>query len=96
MRRISSSTDPFSRNSPENQPDESARSCAPNSGRKIAASRGNLPPASMPQKPAARASAKQVSSGVSPPNSGMSSLLQPIGATPSRTLDCLCWIVTPI
>src|SRR5215471_11895174 len=39
----------------------------------------------MPSKPACRASARQVSSGVSPPNSGMSSLLHPIGLTPRRT-----------
>src|SRR5260370_25974563 len=39
----------------------------------------------MPENPARRASARQVSSGVSPPNSGRSSLLQPIGLTPRRT-----------
>ena len=39
----------------------------------------------IPSYPAARASARQLSSGVSPPNSGKSSLLQPMGLMPSRT-----------
>src|SRR5215831_17664312 len=39
----------------------------------------------MPSKPASRASARQVSSGMSSPNSGKSSLLQPMGLMPRRT-----------
>ena len=47
-------------------------------------SRGNLLPSSMPSKPASLASARQTSSGVSPPSSGMSSLDQPMGLAPMR------------
>src|SRR5215469_11567728 len=39
----------------------------------------------MPSKPASRASARQMSSGMSSPNSGKSSLLQPMGLMPRRT-----------
>ena len=46
---------------------------------------GNLTPISMPAKPASRASERQVSSGVSPPSSGRSSLLQVIGFIPILT-----------
>jgi hypothetical protein len=47
-----------------------------------AASRGNLPPSSTPSKPIAAASPRMVSTLVSPPNSGMSSLVQAMGLTP--------------
>src|SRR4029453_16040249 len=53
-------------------------------GPSLAGSIGNLPPVSVPLKPAARLSARQVSSGVSPPSCGRSSLDQAMGAMPKR------------
>ena len=46
---------------------------------------GNFPPDSIPVNPASLASDKQVSKDVSPPNSGISSLLHAIGAIPNFT-----------
>ena len=46
---------------------------------------GNLPPDSTPVNPACLASDKHVSRDVSPPSSGISSLLQAIGAIPNFT-----------
>ena len=54
------------------------------SGPSVAGSRGNRPPSSTPAKPISAASARMVSTGVSPPSSGMSSLAQAIGLTPKR------------
>ena len=44
---------------------------------------GNFPPSSMPVNPANEASSKHCSIGVSPPSSGISSLLHAIGAIPN-------------
>ena len=44
---------------------------------------GNFPPNSIPVNPDVLASSKHFSIGVSPPSSGISSLLQAIGAIPS-------------
>ena len=46
---------------------------------------GNLPPDSIPINPAWLASDKHCSKEVSPPNSGISSLLHAIGAIPNFT-----------
>ena len=46
---------------------------------------GNFPPSSTPMNPAEFASCRHCSIGVSPPSSGMSSLLQAIGAIPNFT-----------
>src|SRR5271167_443861 len=53
---------------------------------RAAPSLGILWPFSMPATPASLASARQVSSGVSPPISCRSSLLQPMGLAPMRML----------
>jgi hypothetical protein len=45
---------------------------------------GKTPPSSTPVKPIAWQSANTLSSGVSPPSSGMSSLIQAMGLTPKR------------
>src|SRR6516162_975298 len=74
-----------SRSRPLYHPEISASPNRSRIGRNTAGSRGNLWPSSIPSYPARRASARQVSSGVSPPNSGKSSLLQPIGLMPRRT-----------
>ena len=44
---------------------------------------GNFPPSSIPVNPAEEASSKHCSIGVSPPSSGISSLLQAMGAIPN-------------
>ena len=82
---ISSSTD-WVRTSPLCQPETSSSPWRPSTACMDATSLGNLPPFSMPVNPAAAASFRQVSSGVSPPSSGMSSLLQAIGLVPSCTV----------
>src|SRR5262245_54165974 len=84
MRSFSFSTLPSSRR-PENQPETSFNLCARRMGPSLAGSIGNLPPVSVPLKPAARLSFRQVSSGVSPPSCGRSSLDQAMGAMPRRT-----------
>src|SRR5262245_13024195 len=84
MRSFSCSTEPSSRR-PENQPETSFNLCARRMGPSLAGSIGNLPPVSVPLKPAARLSVRQVSSGVSPPSCGRSSLDQAMGAMPRRT-----------
>src|SRR5580700_2184416 len=92
MRSFSRATEPSSRR-PENQPETSFSPCASRSGPSVAASIGNLPPVSVPLKPAARLSFRQVSSGVSPPSSGRSSLDQAIGATPRFiVMGVLSWL----
>src|SRR4051812_32524064 len=68
------------------QPDTSASSWRARIGRSTSACRGNLPPSSMPAKPACRVSARHTSSGMSPPSSGMSSLVHVIGLMPSVTM----------
>src|SRR4051812_21499088 len=74
------------RSSPLYQPQTNSSPYLPSTALSAAGSFGNLLPFSMPVKPASRASARQVSSGVSPPSSGMSSLLQAIGLVPIRTV----------
>ena len=54
---------------------------------------GNLPPDSIPEKPASLASDKHCSKGVSPPSSGMSSLLHAIGAIPNFTDIILIFVM---
>src|SRR5258708_17038910 len=81
MRSFSRAMEPSSRR-PETQPETSFSPCAARSGPSLAASIGNLPPVSVPLKPAARLSFRQVSSGVSRPSSGRSSVAHAIGATP--------------
>ena len=83
MRTISSST-LSSSNSPENQPDTSCSPWPSRIGLRTAGSIGNLTPVSVPEKPAARVSARHTSSGVSPPSSGRSLLVQAIGAMARR------------
>src|SRR5205814_384118 len=73
------------RRRPLYQPEISDNPCRSRIDPNTAASRGNLLPSSIPSNPARRASERQVSRGVSPPNSGISSLLQPIGLMPRRT-----------
>src|SRR3954468_20953921 len=82
---ISSSTERV-RRSPLCQPETSCSPYLATAACTAAASLGNLPPFSMPLNPASAASRRQVSSGVSPPSSGMSSLLQAIGLVPIRTV----------
>src|ERR1700726_3349727 len=53
--------------------------------------RGNLPPISVPEKPAIRVSPRHTSSGVSPPSDGRSSLVQVIGLMPRRTAMLPPW-----
>src|SRR5215510_2226143 len=84
MRRFSLSTEPLS-SWPENQPETSFKLWAARIGPRTFGSIGNLPPVSVPLKPAARLSVRQVSSGVSPPSCGRSSLDQAMGAMPRRT-----------
>ena len=56
------------RSSAEYQPEMQARPNGASAAFSACGSRGNLWPSSMPSKPASRASARQVSSGVSPPS----------------------------
>src|SRR5262245_18103789 len=84
MRRFSLSTEPLS-SWPENQPETSFKLWALSIGPRTFGSIGNLPPVSVPLKPAARLSRRQVSSGVSPPSCGRSSFDQAMGAMPERT-----------
>src|SRR5215213_6263207 len=70
----------------EYQPDTQARPNGASAALRAAASRGNLWPSSMPSKPASLASARHVSSGVSPPSSRRSSFDQPMGFAPIRII----------
>ena len=74
----------FSSTRPEYQPDTSFRSCAASTSFSSRGVFGNFPPVSVPEKPASRLSDRHTSSGVSPPSSGRSSLVQAIGAMPRR------------
>src|ERR1700733_5432712 len=73
-----------SSSSVEYQPPTKTRPNSASLALSAAPSFGILLPFSMPSKPASLASARQVSSGVSPPISFKSSLDQPIGLAPSR------------
>src|SRR5271170_6539914 len=68
----------------EYQPPTKTRPNSASLALSAAPSFGILLPFSMPSKPASLASARQVSSGVSPPISCKSSLDQPIGLAPRR------------
>src|SRR6187551_3816481 len=68
---------------PSYQPDTSFRSYFASSGASAVEVFGNLPPISVPAKPASRVSARHVSTGVSPPSEGRSSFVQVIGLMPS-------------
>ena len=73
-------------NSVEYQPPTKARPNSASLSFSAAPSLGSLWPFSMPTTPASLASARQVSSGVSPPISCRSSFVQPIGLAPMRML----------
>ena len=83
-RAFNSSSASRVRSSAEYQPDTQASPKGASAFFRASASRGNLLPSSMPTNPTSFASARQVSSGVSPPSSSMSSFDQPIGLAPIR------------
>src|SRR5919107_3626386 len=85
MALISSSTVRV-RSSALYQPETNSSPNSPSFALSASGCLGNLLPISVPVKPASRVSRRQVSSGVSPPSSGRSSLLQAIGLVPSLTV----------